>query len=228
MAHVVAMILAAGQGARFGGDSQKQLAGLAGRPLLVWSVLRFASHPAVAETVIVVPPGREQAVGELLAGEGFEDAGKIVGGGQTRQESSWLGLQAVPAGATHVLVHDAARPCLSGELVTRVTDALKENNAVIPAVPVVDTLVRERSNAVDAVLDRVFVSGVQTPQGFEKDLLLRAHRRARANGFSSNDEGSLVLALGEKVATVRGDRTNIKITYPEDAAIAEAILGGAG
>lgn len=228
MAHVVAIILAAGQGARFGGEGQKQLAGLAGRPLLAWPVMRFASHPAVAGTVLVVPPGHEAAVSEQLEREGIEYAGKIVGGGKTRQESSWLGLQAAAESATHVLVHDAARPCLSPELITRVTEALKDADAVIPTVPVVDTLVRERSSVVDAILDRVYVSGVQTPQGFEKELLLRAHRRARANGFASNDEGSLVLALGERVTTVEGERTNIKVTYPQDAAIAEAILGRTG
>lgn len=220
--------MAAGRGERFGGEKHKQLATLCGRSVLSWSIDRFRSHPAVSETILVVPPGLEGTFAQALAAEGNEFAGKIVAGGDTRQESSWLGLQQVSKENTHVLVHDAARPCLSGELLARIIDALTGNNAVIPTVPVVDTLVRDRENAVDAIIDRVFVSGVQTPQGFEIELLLSAHRRARARGFLSNDDGSLVLALGERVATVAGDRTNIKLTYPEDMVVAEAILGRTG
>jgi 2-C-methyl-D-erythritol 4-phosphate cytidylyltransferase len=228
MSHTFAMIMAAGRGDRFGGDSRKQMTAVNGRPALGWSVMRFALHPAVAGIVLVVPPGDEEMMGKALQDHGDDRVDKIVSGGESRQESVRLGLQGLPEKTTHVLVHDAARPCLSEELLNRVIDALKVYDAVVPAVPVSDTLIREEANQVDAVLDRVRISGVQTPQGFTKELLTRAHLRARARGFQSSDDGSLVMALGETVKTVPGERINIKITYPEDAAVAEAILARTG
>jgi 2-C-methyl-D-erythritol 4-phosphate cytidylyltransferase len=95
---------------------------------------------------------------------------------------------------------------------------------VVPAVPVVDTLVVDTDARVEAIVDRANLSCAQTPQGFEKQLLLRAHRKAHADGLRSSDDGSLILLLGEPVKTIAGDRRNIKITYPEDVAIAEAIF----
>ena len=138
-----------------------------------------------------------------------------------------LGLETLDADCGFVLIHDAARPCVGADLIGGVIGALSGGGAVVPVLPAVDTLVRESDGAVDAILDRVHISGVQTPQGFHSALILRAHRSAKAKGFTSSDDGSLVFALGEKVRTIEGERTNIKITYPEDAAVAEAILGAA-
>jgi 2-C-methyl-D-erythritol 4-phosphate cytidylyltransferase len=153
-----------------------------------------------------------------------EHVSVVVEGGERRQDSVRLGVEALPETATHVLVHDAARPCLSLALLDRMVAALNKHGAVVPAVPAVDTLVVSTGDAVDAIVNRTNIAGVQTPQAFETQLLLRAHRKAFADGLKSSDDGSLVLALGERVATVAGDHTNIKITYPEDVAIAEAIL----
>jgi 2-C-methyl-D-erythritol 4-phosphate cytidylyltransferase len=128
-----------------------------------------------------------------------------------------------------VLIHDAARPCLSDALRDRLIDALAAHDAVVPAVPVTDTLIRDLDAGVDAILDRVHIAGVQTPQAFRLELIRRAHAAARDRGFKSSDDGSLVLALGEKVATVPGERTNLKVTFRDDLMIAEAILkNGAG
>jgi 2-C-methyl-D-erythritol 4-phosphate cytidylyltransferase len=113
-------------------------------------------------------------------------------------------------------------------LCDRVLDALGSHDAVVPVMPVTDTLVREVDSSVDAILDRVHIAGVQTPQGFRTELIVRAHRVARERGLKSSDDGSLVLALAEKVATVPGERTNIKVTYREDVGVAEAILRNGG
>lgn len=220
MSKTVAIIVAAGAGERMSGDTPKQLAPLAGRPMVAWSARRFSQ--VCDDVVVVAPPGREDEMRSALAE--FEKVRAVVPGGATRQESVFNGLAALPEGASRLLVHDAARPCVSGELVRRVLDALYDKDAVVPAVPAVDTLVHEREGGVDAILDRVHVSMVQTPQGFAADVLLRAHREARKGGLQSSDDGSLVLALGVPVATVAGERTNVKITYPEDVAVAEAIL----
>jgi len=148
----------------------------------------------------------------------------FVVGGATRQESVFNGLRALPDGFQHVLIHDAARPCVSPTLIASVLDALQSHDAVVPAVAVTDTLVRNYESKVDAIIDRVHVAGVQTPQAFRLELIVRAHREARARGFQSSDDGSLVLALGEPVHTVPGERSNIKVTVREDIAMAEAVL----
>jgi 2-C-methyl-D-erythritol 4-phosphate cytidylyltransferase len=220
--NVAALIMAAGSGERFGGSDRKQEIAIAGRPMLAWSVLALADSPRV-RWVIVVGPG-DADVRAALAADVADRVHAFVSGGATRQESVFNGLDHLPEDATHVLIQDAARPCLSAALRDRVLDALEDHDAVIPVVPATDTLVHERDGNVDAILDRVHVAGVQTPQGFRAELVRRAHRTARARGFRSSDDGSLVLALGEPVFTVPGERTNIKVTFREDLLIAEALL----
>ncbi len=216
--------MAAGAGERFGEDRPKQYLSLLGRPMLVWSVGRFAAHPAVTSITVVVAPGEEDRAGQILSEHNPDKVGRIVAGGDTRQQSVSLGLRSLDAGSKRVLVHDAARPCMSDDLLNRLIDALDECDAVIPALPAVDTLIHEQDGVLDAIIDRVHVCGVQTPQGFTTGLLLKAHERAASRGFTSSDDGSLVYALEEPVRVVHGERTNIKITVAEDFPIAEAIL----
>lgn len=222
--NLIALIMAGGTGERFGTGSPKQLAALNGRAMIAWSAEVLARSPRVDGMVIVTAPGVEVSLREVLPPDAARKVRGVAIGGATRQESVFNGLENLPREATHVLIHDAARPCLSTALLDRVIDALSSHDAVIPAVPVTDTLVRELDARVDAILDRVHVSGVQTPQAFRTELIVRAHREARERGFQSSDDGSLVLALGQAVATVAGERTNIKVTYREDLSIAEAIL----
>jgi 2-C-methyl-D-erythritol 4-phosphate cytidylyltransferase len=225
--NVIALIMAGGTGSRLGAQAPKQLVLLNGRTMIAWSANVFARSPRIQEIVIVTPPGVDVPLLDLVP-DAARKVHRIVDGGATRQESVFNGLQSLPREATHVLIHDAARPCLSAALRDRVLDALGSHDAVVPAMPVTDTLVRELDARVDAILDRVHIAGVQTPQGFRTELILRAHRAARERGFQSSDDGSLVLALGEQVATVPGERTNIKVTYREDLAVADAILKNGG
>ena len=216
--------MAAGSGERFGAGVPKQTAGLNGRPVVAWSAAVLAASPRVHALVLVGPPGQEKSLSDALPPEAAARLHAAVAGGVTRQDSVYNGLEQVPAGTTHVLIHDAARPCLSSALRDRVIDALEEHNAVVPTMPVTDTLVRDIDASVDAILDRANIAGVQTPQAFQLELIRRAHRIARERGFESSDDGSLVLALGEKVVTVPGERTNLKVTFQDDLTIAGAIL----
>jgi 2-C-methyl-D-erythritol 4-phosphate cytidylyltransferase len=216
--------MAAGTGSRFDAGAPKQTALLNGRAMIAWSAGVLAQSPRVTGLVVVTPAGSETSLRDMLTADAVRKMHATVTGGATRQDSVYNGLEQVPPDATHVLIHDAARPCLSAALRDRVIDALAVHGAVIPAVAVTDTLIRDIDAGVDAILDRVHVAGVQTPQGFRLDLIRRAHRVARERGFKSSDDGSLVLALAEKVATVPGERTNLKVTFREDLAIAEAIL----
>jgi 2-C-methyl-D-erythritol 4-phosphate cytidylyltransferase len=224
MGKTTALIMAAGSGERFEGAEPKKFYPLRGRPTLAWAIERFSIHPRVDSITVVVAAGEEDRVTDLVASEHLANVDSVVRGGTTRQESVRMGLESLDAACENVLVHDAVRPCLTALLVDRTLEALVSSDAVVPAWPVVDTLVREENGRVDALLDRAHISGVQTPQGFRTKLLVKAHRRAESDGFVSSDDGSLVLALGEPVATIPGERTNIKITYIEDIVIAEAIL----
>lgn len=216
--------MAGGTGERFGAGTPKQIAQLAGRAMIAWSADVLARSPRVAGLIIVSAPGDGDSLRDALPPEAAHKVRAMAASGATRQDSVFNGLEQVPADTTHVLIHDAARPCLSGTLVDRVIDALGKHDAVVPAVAVTDTLIRDMDTRVDAILDRVHIAGVQTPQGFKLELIRRAHRIARERGFKSSDDGSLVLALSQPVATVAGERTNLKVTFRDDLRIAEAIL----
>ncbi len=219
-----ALIMAAGTGDRFVSNERKTFHPVLGRPMLVWSAERFALHRGVDSITVIVTPGDESRVTGVLAAHGVPGISRVIPGGRTRQDSVKLGLDTVDPSCQTVLVHDAARPCVTHSLIDRILEALETRDAVVPVWPVVDTLVREADGRVDGIIDRARVSGAQTPQGFRTELLVRAHRSAAERGFSSSDDGSLVLTLGEPVWSIVGERTNIKITYVEDAPIAEAIL----
>ena len=224
MARTAVLIMAAGAGERFAGKEPKIFCPISKRPVIVWSAERFARHREVDSIIAVVAPGHETRVREVLSDHHVGKISDVVAGGSTRQESVRLGLEGLDGVYETVLIHDAGRPCLTAALIDRVVEALRTHDAVVPVWPVVETLVREADGSIDAILDRVHISGAQTPQGFSVSLIIRAHRNAMARGLSSSDDGSLVFALGEKVRTIPGERTNIKITYAEDAPVAEAIL----
>jgi 2-C-methyl-D-erythritol 4-phosphate cytidylyltransferase len=224
MSLTTALIMAAGTGERFGEEVPKQFCPLNGCPALAWNIRTFSAVEAVTNLIVVITPGLEDRVAEMVDEHSFENVSKIVPGGETRQESVCKGLETLGDDVNYVLVHDAARPCVSIPLIDNIIAALNSSAAVVPAVPVVDTLILQNKGVVDAILDRNQIAGVQTPQGFQRELLVTAHRRAASRGLSSSDDGSLVLAMGEPVKVVRGEPNNIKITYREDVTVAEAIL----
>jgi len=204
------IVVAGGAGRRFG--SAKQFARLGGGTVLERSLA--AARGAVDAVVVVVPA--EHVAEPEVAGLG---ADAVVAGGATRADSVRAGLAAVPGDAEVVLVHDAARPLASTELFERVRDAvLGGAGAVVPVVPVVDTI----RHVDGGVVDRDQLRVVQTPQGFDAALLRRAH----AGGGDATDDAGLVEAIGAPVTMVEGESTNLKLTGPEDLAVAAALLGG--
>lgn len=222
---LTALLMSAGLGERFGGEHPKQFAPLGDRPALIWSAQLFAAHADVGRIAVVVPAGREERTTEMLH-EWKIDKTLVVAGGETRQQSVLRGLEAVGQMEGNVVIHDAVRPCMTPALLARVVDALETHEAVVPVVPAVDTLYHLSGDTMDALIDRENVAQVQTPQGFRMALLLEAHRWALAKGLASSDDGSLVFAFGHSVHTVAGERNNIKITFREDVAVAEALLAG--
>lgn len=202
------IVVAGGSGARFGG--RKQLARLGDRRVIDYSleVLR----PFVSGIVAVLPA-------DLVDGTVAEEpigADRLVAGAATRSASVRVGLAALPDSVDAVLVHDAARPLASAELVARVLAALDDASAVVPVVPVTDTLRTRTGRPVD----REQYVAVQTPQGFDLSVLTEAH----AASSDASDDASLVDALGGVVVHVEGDPRNMKITVPHDLELAEVLL----
>jgi 2-C-methyl-D-erythritol 4-phosphate cytidylyltransferase len=199
-------------------DAPKQFVTLAGRPLF-----HFALH-AVRDAgcdplVLVVPPGWEERASAALP-EGVQAV--VVAGGETRQHSVGNGLERVDT--ERVVVHDAARPLATAELVRSLIEELDDAEAVLAAVPVDETLKQVDDGNVVQTVDRTTMWRSQTPAAFRTEALKDAHRRAAEEGFVGTDESQLVERYGGRVRVVRGSRANLKVTFPEDFALAEAML----
>jgi 2-C-methyl-D-erythritol 4-phosphate cytidylyltransferase len=215
---VVAIVVAAGSGVRLGGEVPKAVRPLAGRPLVSWSVEALAAG-GVTEVVVVVGAGLQELFTSVLVGAPIPF--RVVEGGATRQESVARGIAALPPGNV-VLVHDAARPLVPAEVVRGVVEAVRAGAAaVIPVVPVTDTI-RQVVEAGSVVVDRSGLRAVQTPQGFAREALVAAHAAAAGRDFT--DDAAVCEASGYEVVLVPGSRAALKITEPYDLAVAEAIV----
>ena len=206
-----AVVVAAGRGTRFG--AAKQFADLCGRPVVDWS-LDMAGR-ACTGVVLVIPAG--------VHGEWKADA--VVTGGATRSASVRAGLEAVPAGADVIAIHDAARPLARLNLWTAVIDAVARGaDAAIPAGPVTDTVKEVGDGGRLVTLDRSRLVAVQTPQAFRADLIKDVHLA----GGEATDDAALVEAAGGRVELVASPDPNLKITSPADLVVAAALMGGVG
>lgn len=221
---VVALVAAAGSGSRLGAALPKALVELAGVPLVRRSVDRLAEGGA-GRAVVVVPAGMEERFAAVL--EGAACPVRIVPGGAERQESVRRGLAAC-AGARTVLVHDAARPLVPAAVVESVIAAVDAGHvAVVPALPVVDSVRRVEGDA-SSVVDRAGLFGVQTPQGFDLATLVAAHAYAADRGLAVTDDAAACEAAGHSVHLVLGAREALKITEPFDLVVAEALVARTG
>src|SRR5512138_1444454 len=221
---VTAIVAAGGSGVRAG--VAKQWLVLGGETVLRRSARLLAACPAVDDLVAVVPPGEEgRGLAEL---EGLGRPARAVAGGAARADSVRNGLAAAE-GAAIVLVHDAARPFATADLAARVAEAAARDGAALAALPVTDTVKRAAAGGdaaprVAETLDRRTLWLAQTPQGFRRDLLLRAYAAAGAGASAATDECALVEAIGAPVTLVPGDAGNFKITSADDVARARAAL----
>lgn len=213
------ILLAGGQGSRAGFAVPKQLATLGGKPLLRWSLDAFSAHPAIVGGVLVANDDVMAALGTLPEGWISADPGA------ERQQSVANALAALTDGdnASPVLVHDAARPGVTAEVIDHLLAALGVAEAAIPTLPVPDTLVEQAHDEAGDVVDRSLLARVQTPQAFRLGTLRRAH--AAATDAAATDDAQLIRRLGVTVATVTGDARLHKLTYAEDMAILNGLLG---
>jgi 2-C-methyl-D-erythritol 4-phosphate cytidylyltransferase len=221
----VAIIVAAGMGRRMG-NRPKALLELGGRPMLCYSLEAFQASALVDGIVVAVPPGTLAGFRDRILSCGrYPKIAAWVEGGARRQDSVAAALAAVPAEARLVAVHDAARPCVRGELIDRLIGAAQETGAAVPGIGVVDTIKEvDGAGTVTRSLRRERLRAVQTPQVFSADLLRRAYRAAAEEGAAGTDDASLVERAGHPVAVVEGSADNLKVTVPRDLGRAEAIL----
>jgi 2-C-methyl-D-erythritol 4-phosphate cytidylyltransferase len=216
-----AIIVAAGSSQRMRGVD-KLFAPLAGRPVLAHSVAAFVSHPSIGETVVVTSSANEEATRALVAE--LAPRARVVLGGARRRDSVRAGLEAL-ADCEYVVVHDAARPMVTAALIDAALEGAREVGAALCAVPITDTVKRsEPSGRVSSTVTRQGLWLAQTPQAFRTDLLLRAHRTVE---LDVTDDAALIELLGEPVKLVLGSTRNLKISQPEDLALARALLAAA-
>jgi 2-C-methyl-D-erythritol 4-phosphate cytidylyltransferase len=220
-----ALVPAAGRGERLGGAGPKALQRLGGVPMLVHAVRALAAAPDVGLVVVAAPPGRLDATRELLAEDDLGAELAVVAGGATRRESVRAALAALPSEVTVVLVHDAARPLVPASLVESVAAAVRDGAvAVVPGQPVPDTIKQVEGDVVIATVDRTRLRAVQTPQGFDRAVLERAHSAHDVEGPDVTDDAAMVEALGLPVRVVPGHEEAFKVTRPLDLLLAEAVL----
>lgn len=221
---IAAVIVAGGSGRRVGGVP-KQFRPVGGRPLLAWSCARFAAHPAVGSMVVVLPGDDVADQPDWL--EAWDV--RVVAGGATRRDSVRAGLAGIEPQTTSVLIHDAARPFVSAQLVGQLTAAVARG-PVVPVVPIADTIKRMRSrrgedaSLIEATVDRQHLRAVQTPQAFPLALIRELHERAVENDAPASDDAVLCERAGIPVHTVAGERWAWKITHPEDLVLAEWLV----
>lgn len=230
-ARTAVVIPAAGRGVRLGPGAPKALRALNGTPMLIHAVRAMAASRAVSLVVVVAPPDGAAEVKSLLDAHALPEWTDflVVPGGETRQESVRLGLDALPDAYDIVLVHDAARPLVPVDTVDAVIDAVRDGApAVVPALPLADTVKQVEPAAVPgepepvvATPERARLRAVQTPQGFDRGTLVRAHGTVTEN---VTDDASMVEQLGLTVVVVPGHEEAFKVTRPLDLVLAEAVL----
>ena len=217
------VIVAAGASTRIGGTELKQLRWLAGKPMLLHSVETFMARPDVV-CVVCVLPARYAGDPPPWLFQCDLDRLMIAPGGKTRTESVSNGLDDLPDEASIVLVHDAARPLVDDATIDRVVQRVRVGESAIAALPVVDTIKEvDDAGRIVRTLDRSRLWRAQTPQGFPRELIVRAHREAAEARITATDDAALCERLGIPVAVVQGSERALKITDEDDFTRAEAL-----
>jgi 2-C-methyl-D-erythritol 4-phosphate cytidylyltransferase len=219
----VAILVAAGRGARMGRD--KLFLHVADKPVIAHTWGQFDATRFIDEIVLVVREGTEKNFLAVAKRFQFRKKFQIVVGGAERQDSVWNGLQAVPEGTEIVVIHDAARPCVSEELIAATIKSAEETGAAVAAHPVTDTIKESADGRlIQRTLDRTKLWGMETPQTFRVDVIRRAISAARAKKQVFTDDTAACELIGQPVRLVSSIAPNPKVTVPGDVPIVEALL----
>lgn len=225
--HVTAIVLAAGEGHRIGGEIPKTFLPIVGRPLVLRTLDRiFAAH-AVEKVVLVIAANEiARCQSTLRADAALRDRPWLLqAGGRTRQQSAKCGLEKVGSDTDIVIIHDGARPFVSAGLIDRCVEVAGEKGAVVVGLPARDTIkVVSVDQRIQSTPERRSLWEIQTPQVFRRALIVAAHERAERDGVQATDDAMLVERIGTPVYVIDGERTNFKITVREDVWLAETLI----
>lgn len=220
-----AIIVAAGKGKRMGTTVSKQFLPLGGKEILAHTVAVFEQTASIRDCILVTGADSLTDVAEMKKQYGWKKITAIVAGGAERQDSVWNGLQQLAEDVEIVMIHDGVRPFVTEEILQNAIHTVAERGSCVAGVPVKDTIkICDEEQMAVATPERSTLWQIQTPQTFQKDVLIRAYRHARESGFLGTDDASLVERDGGRVQVIEGSYRNIKITTREDILIGEAFL----
>jgi 2-C-methyl-D-erythritol 4-phosphate cytidylyltransferase len=222
---VAAVIPAAGSGTRMKAGLSKQFLPIGGKPVLYYTLSVFESSPFINEIVVVLSKeDRKLAEERIFSRFSFKKISSLVDGGSERKESVYNGLKAVQRNTDFVVIHDGCRPFVTDGMIEESLSAARKTGGAIVAVPLRDTLKKEKKGYIERTVSREGLWQAQTPQTFRYPLLLQAYQNALKNSFPATDDAMLLEQMGLPVSLVPGSLLNIKITLPEDLILAEMIL----
>lgn len=223
---VSAIIVAGGKGIRMGAATRKQFMLLAGKPIICHTLEVFDACSCIDEIYLVVPPDELDTCSEKwISSCTIHKKIHLVAGGTERQDSVYRGIQAVLSELCEVVViHDAVRPFVSSRMIEACVLEARVSGACIVGMPAMDTAKLVNSGQIERTLDRNAIWMAQTPQAFDLNLIRSAHEKARLDGFMGTDDAMLVERLGRKIRIIAGSRLNMKITTPEDLALAAGVF----
>jgi len=225
--HVTAIVLAAGAGRRIGADVSKTYLSIAGRPLVLRALDRMFAAKSIEEVILVVDENELETCAAMLRRDValVNRPWVLQSGGSTRQQSARRGLERVDAVADIIVIHDGARPFVSAALIDRLVEAAAEKGAAVAGLPVRDTIkVVGSDGLIQSTPERRSLWEVQTPQVFRRELIIAAHAAAAIKGVEATDDAMVVEQFGKPVFVLEGERSNIKITLPEDIWLAEMMI----
>ncbi len=223
--NTVAIIAAAGQSKRMGGNINKQFIEIAGIPLLAYTLNIFQLASEIDQIIIAIENKNiELCCKEIVDKYNFTKVMKIISGGKERQDSIYNAIKIIPDETKYAIVHDGARPCITTKIISEVLDEAKKYGAAITAVPVKDTIKEVENNKIISTQNREKLVSVQTPQAFSFNIIKQAYLKAYEDNFYGTDDAMLVERLNIDVRVVFGSYYNIKITTQEDLLFAETLL----
>lgn len=223
----IAIILAAGNGTRFGTETPKQFTKLAGKPVILYTIEAFQKSLSIDEIIIVTNEEYIAQIHDIVHLNELDKVRKVICGGKERYNSTWVALQAIEYQDCHVILHDAVRPFISQRIISDCVSALKNWNAVDVVVDPTDTIVQVKDDIIDTIPNRKYLRRGQTPQAFRKSTIENAYHIFMADPLKEvSDDCGIVLKYlpDESIYTIKGEESNFKITYQQDIYLADNII----
>lgn len=218
------IILASGTGSRYNSDIPKQFIKIAGKTVLEHTVEIFENSDKIDEIILVITPDYRHIAENILLRNNFKKITKLLNGGATRKDSSYIAISSIEDEEANVLIHDCARPFLTEQIIDDCVKALDKYSAVDVAIPSADTIIKVKDGIIDGIPDRASLMRGQTPQCFKLSLIKKAHEMSKGDNNFTDDCGLIVKYNLADVYVVAGSGENIKITYPEDIFMADRLF----